>query len=364
MRNAIALACVLVAELVQQNRELVAAQPGQRVALPQARLEPARHRDEQLVADEVAEAVVDDLEAIEIEIERRESAGRAAVALNSVEPASEAFHEDRAVARARSADRGIRRCGAVRARSLARSCRSAILRCGSIAAAAPCDRDAAAEEPPVGAVLVADPVLVLKVIGLAGEMRLERCLERSDVVRHGRGRTSPRDDRPAAAAQTEHRPPAAGEVELLGPKIPLPQPVVRAFRRQREPLLASLERAVSARVRSVMSCQSSVTPPPTGSNLTCRIRAPRQQAARQAQASGQDDSSGRRRSRAGCRSCSARAPHQRSNDPARVRGDSRGCVRAHHSRASPGRCCRRSDMPSSSDSITSRRRWSSSRLLT
>ena len=43
-------------------------------------------------------------------------------------------------------------------------------------------RDAAAQEPPVGAVLVADPVLVLKVIRLAGEMRLERCLERNDVV--------------------------------------------------------------------------------------------------------------------------------------------------------------------------------------
>ena len=43
-------------------------------------------------------------------------------------------------------------------------------------------RDTAAQEPPVGAVLVADPVLVLKVIRLAGEMRLERLLERTDVV--------------------------------------------------------------------------------------------------------------------------------------------------------------------------------------
>ena len=63
---------LLVADAVQQNRELVAAQPRQRVSLAQARLEPPRHGDEQLVADQVAEAVVDDLEAIEIEVQRRE----------------------------------------------------------------------------------------------------------------------------------------------------------------------------------------------------------------------------------------------------------------------------------------------------
>ena len=77
MRNAMALACFVVAELVQENRELVAAQPGERVALPQARLEPARHRDQQLVAHQVAEAVVDDLEAVEVEIEHREPAAAA-----------------------------------------------------------------------------------------------------------------------------------------------------------------------------------------------------------------------------------------------------------------------------------------------
>ena len=38
------------------------------------------------------------------------------------------------------------------------------------------ERDAAAEEPPVGAVLVADPVLVLEDLCRAGEMRVERCL--------------------------------------------------------------------------------------------------------------------------------------------------------------------------------------------
>ena len=64
----------LVAELVQQNRELVSAQPAENVSLPQARLETARHRREQLVAHQVAEAVVDDLEAVEAQTKRREPA--------------------------------------------------------------------------------------------------------------------------------------------------------------------------------------------------------------------------------------------------------------------------------------------------
>ena len=88
---------VRVADLVQENRELISAQPGERVALPQARLEAARHRGEQFVADQVAKAVVDDLEAVEIEIERRERAGGAPL-LELLEPAPEPLHEHRAVA--------------------------------------------------------------------------------------------------------------------------------------------------------------------------------------------------------------------------------------------------------------------------
>ena len=164
IRNAMALACCVVAEPVQQNRELVAAQPGERVALPQARLEPARHRDQQLVADQVAEAVVDDLEAIEIEIEHREPAA-AAPLLELVEPAPEPLDEHRAVAqpgqRIEEADAAQpllrdRLLGRVGQRS-----GDADRRAGRAA-----HRDAAAQEPAVGAVLVADPVLVLEVIGL------------------------------------------------------------------------------------------------------------------------------------------------------------------------------------------------------
>ena len=50
-----------------QDRELVTAEPGDRVTRAQRLLQPSRHRDEQVVADGVAEAVVDELEAVEIE---------------------------------------------------------------------------------------------------------------------------------------------------------------------------------------------------------------------------------------------------------------------------------------------------------
>ena len=75
-----AVGLAVVAESVQEDRELVAAEAGEHVALSQARLEPPRHRDQQLVADQVTEAVVDDLEAIEIEIEDRERGADAAQA--------------------------------------------------------------------------------------------------------------------------------------------------------------------------------------------------------------------------------------------------------------------------------------------
>ena len=77
-RDAVGLA--VVHETGQENGEFVTAETGKGISRPQARFEPARDGDEQLVANEVAEAVVDDLEAIEVEIEHRETAADAAAA--------------------------------------------------------------------------------------------------------------------------------------------------------------------------------------------------------------------------------------------------------------------------------------------
>ena len=96
IRKAMRVGLSVVAEPVEEDREFVAAEPGQRVAVAQARLEPARGGDQQLVADQVAEAVVDDLEAVEIEVEHGERRARAAQ-LELFEPAAEPLDEHRAV---------------------------------------------------------------------------------------------------------------------------------------------------------------------------------------------------------------------------------------------------------------------------
>ena len=51
--------------------ELVATEAGQQVPGPQALPQPVGHRDEQLVADVVAEAVVDGLETVQVAVEHR-----------------------------------------------------------------------------------------------------------------------------------------------------------------------------------------------------------------------------------------------------------------------------------------------------
>jgi len=55
-----------------EEGELVAAQPGDRVALSDVLLDALRDLTEELVPDGMAEGVVDDLEAVEVEEEDRE----------------------------------------------------------------------------------------------------------------------------------------------------------------------------------------------------------------------------------------------------------------------------------------------------
>ena len=60
------------ADVVEQDGELVATDARERIAGAQAVLEPARGRDQELVAGLVPEAVIDRLETIEVEVENRE----------------------------------------------------------------------------------------------------------------------------------------------------------------------------------------------------------------------------------------------------------------------------------------------------
>ena len=61
-----------IGELAHEDAELVAAEPRDRVAAAQHRLEPAGELDEQQVAVAVAERVVDLLEAVEVHQQHRE----------------------------------------------------------------------------------------------------------------------------------------------------------------------------------------------------------------------------------------------------------------------------------------------------
>ena len=62
--------------VVQQRRELVAAEPGGGVAGPYATAQPPRDQREQLVPGVVAEAVVDRLEPVQVDEEHAGRVGR------------------------------------------------------------------------------------------------------------------------------------------------------------------------------------------------------------------------------------------------------------------------------------------------
>ena len=84
-------------------RRMANSSPPSRARASPGRRHDSRRRDagdQQLVADQVAEAVVDDLESIEVEIQHRERIADAPD-LDLVEPAPEPFHEDRAVEESR-----------------------------------------------------------------------------------------------------------------------------------------------------------------------------------------------------------------------------------------------------------------------
>src|SRR5512139_3880697 len=61
----------IVVELLQHQHELVAAQPRQRVDVSQAARYPARHAAKQIVTCIVTEAVIDELESVQVEVEHR-----------------------------------------------------------------------------------------------------------------------------------------------------------------------------------------------------------------------------------------------------------------------------------------------------
>ncbi|MCY1409390.1 hypothetical protein D9M71_247390 [compost metagenome] len=85
-------------DAVQQDGEFIAAHPRQRVALPQAGAESRGDLDDEQVAGQVAQAVVDQLEAVEVDEQHRE--GRLPMAAAAGHGAGQAVGEERTVGQA------------------------------------------------------------------------------------------------------------------------------------------------------------------------------------------------------------------------------------------------------------------------
>ena len=160
--------------------------------------------------------------------------------LEVLEPAPEALDEDRAVAQA---GQRIEEADAAQPLLGDRLFGRVGQRAGDAVAPVPAvgHGETAAEKPSVGAVFAADAVLVLEHRRLPRKVRLERLVHRRHVVWMHAVEPFfwPNDLR--VRRQSDHRAPAARDVELVGLQVPLPQPVVGAFGRQREPLAGALQ---------------------------------------------------------------------------------------------------------------------------
>jgi hypothetical protein len=88
----------LVLDAIEEDRELVAAEPGHAVVAAHAAEQALGHLDELLVADLVPELVVDRLEPVEVDVEERERAPRLAPAVGG---GGELLSEGEAVGQAR-----------------------------------------------------------------------------------------------------------------------------------------------------------------------------------------------------------------------------------------------------------------------
>ena len=233
-----------VADLVQQNRKLVSAQSRQRVA---AARQDSRRRDtavKQLVAHHMPQAVVDDLEAVEIQIQGCERA-RASLLPEFFEAPPECLDEHSAITQTGQA---IERSGTLQStggkvRSVASVSDPAI----RTAPSRDPHGDTAAEESPVTAILVPDAMRKLKMVYRPRQVRVEHCFQLGDVV--GVYPLEPLCNRTHAGGRShsEHRPPSPGGVELFAAEVPFPQAVGRALGGQFESLLASFQGQLDAR---------------------------------------------------------------------------------------------------------------------
>ena len=179
---------------------------------PKLRLQPFAECDQQLVPDRVAEAVVDELEAVDVE--EQHPAAIAGIALGAAQRELQVVEEERSVRE--SGERVVQ--GVVAQPLLGRLAGGDVrhrARKSRRSALGVAHRDPAAQHPAEAAVGVADAVLALEVRGLAPEVSVERGTQMPEVV--GAHPVEPFLGRGSDlfVAVSEYRLPPGPEVDLL-----------------------------------------------------------------------------------------------------------------------------------------------------
>ena len=248
-----------VADVVHQDRELVAAEPRHRVAGPHAPLDAPGDGPEQLVADAVAEAVVDDLEPVEVDEQHREAVLGAP--LGAAEGAAEQVGEQRAVGEAgQGVVEGVVEQLLLRQLALGdvgERPRHPVRLPGLVA-----HRHAAAQHPAIAAVLVQDAVLDLELRGHPLHVRVDLRLEprrrppgaRASATRPATCRPRPRRTPASPSSASSSRPRWCGGAS----------PTARRWRRAPPARSAPRSRAAPAPGAAAPSCRAPRPGSPSG----------------------------------------------------------------------------------------------------
>ena len=218
-----------------QHDELVAADPRDRVPGAKHPRHPPRQRHQEMVANGMAEAVVDELEAVDVDEQNRAAAARLAPGAHY--GLVYAVHEQRPVGEpgervvkcvVLEPDLGAAAIGDVRERAR-HPCHLGV---------AAADREAAAEHPAPGSIGVAHPVLGFQMRCMPGDVRVDRRPQAQHIVAVHEVKPGGWILVARALGLAQDRAPAWREVDPIAPQIPVPDAVVRGPHGERVSLLA------------------------------------------------------------------------------------------------------------------------------
>ncbi len=213
----------------KQDRELVPSKPGDRVARPKVSVQAARGLDEEFVPNRVREAVVDQLETVDVHEQNGVARpGPECAGQRDAEP----VHKKGAVGQA--GERVVK--GVVAQLFLGR------LPVGDVGHApghpqrvplAVPDGKAAVEDPPIVPVLVAHPVLDLEMLRLAREMGVDQRPHGFQVIGVDALEPGLVGTAELSVQVAQDLLPARTEVKVVGDHVPVPDPVIGPLDRKR-----------------------------------------------------------------------------------------------------------------------------------